>query len=311
MRPDHLLPSLAVVALLLLGGCAMLQPVAQSAPAVAGPCDDGLVRKVMVTAFPLRYPEQIGIGEYMGWPQATAEMLARTLERSGRMQALAAPQHFPFASAEAAPEVEHKAGLPIVAYWAREADAQHVVSGVFRDVGVVDNDFLVPERHMIVEAFIHDGIAGNLLARREFAWKLPLNWRMPRTMAPGTREFAESRLGRLYHALLDDIGRWAESTIACQPFALRVSQVDGQRLHFTVGGERGITPGMALQDWPPGGLPTPRRAGDLSPGGSVFATFKTVAPRTSIAEIPKQRNPPTARSGDVLYISPGTSGNKP
>lgn len=313
MRLDLFLPTLTAAALL-LGGCTLLRPVAESPPAAAAAetaCHDGLVRKVMVTAFPLRYPEQIRTGEYMGWPQVTAELLTRELAHDGRLQALAAPQRFPFATAESAPEVELKDGAPIVVDWARQADAQYVISGVFRDFSVVSNKYLVPERHLIVEAFIHDGIAGNLLARREFVWKLPLQWSMPRTVTPGTREFAASRFGQLYHALLGDIGRWATENIACQPFPLRVTQVDGRRLHFAIGSERGIAPGMALQDRRPGMQPAARRPGDLSPGNAAFASVKEVKPEAGTAEIPLQRNQPTARSGDVLYLVPGLQRNKP
>lgn len=304
-----------MAAALLLGGCAVLQPSASAPSAAATPesprCADSFVRKAVVAAFPLRFPEQIGTGGYMGWPQATAEMLAAGLERGGRLRALAAPQHFPFATPEAAPEVERKQGVPVVVDWATQAGAQYVVAGVFRDFGVAQNKYLVPERHMVVDAFIYGGSDGTLLAQREFAWKLPLHWDMPRTALPGTREFAASRLGQLYLALLDDIGRWAENAIACQPFPLRVTKVEGRRLHFALGGERGIVPGMSLQNWRPGDAPPARRAGDLSPGGTQFAIVREATPHTSVAEIPLQRNPPTARVGDVLYLSPAAPRNNP
>jgi hypothetical protein len=312
MKSGFSLLSLASAALL-LGGCVLLPPTVSTPPIAPADtrCADVLARKVVVTAFPLRHPEQIRTGEYMGWPQVTAEMLARELERGGTLRALAAPQRFPFAMPESAPEVEQKAGQPVIVDWAAHAGAQYVIAGVFHDFGVVKNEFLVPERHLIVEAFIYDGVTGNLQARREFAWKLPLQWEMPRSMSPGTREFAASRLGQLYLALLEDMGRWAENTIACQPFPLRVAKVDGRRLHFSFGSDRGISPGMTLQNWRPGGPAPARRAGELSLGGGAFASFREVSPQASVAEIPLQRNQPTARVGDVLYISPAALRNNP
>jgi len=82
---------------------------ANAAPA----CADGLARKVLVTAFPLRYPEQLRPGEYMGWAQTTGEELARRLRDGGRLRVAPATERFPFAEAEAAPEVERNAqGMP-------------------------------------------------------------------------------------------------------------------------------------------------------------------------------------------------------
>jgi hypothetical protein len=305
---------LFVFALLALGGCTLAPPVdTTQIPEEATVCADGLTRRVLVTAFPLQRPEQIRHGEYMGWPQATAEVLAATLERGGRLGAVGAPERFPFATPDAAPELERDAAnLPRLVAWMARADAQFALAGVFRDFGAARNEFLVPERHMVAEAFLYDGRDGRLLARREFAWKLPLSQDLPRKALPGTREFAATRIGQLHLALIDDMARWAEESLACRPFPLRVTRVEGRRLHLDLGSAHGVVPGMALQDWRPGDPPPARRPGSFPPGArQAFAIVKETAPHGSVAEIPPQRNPPTPLPGDLLYVTPAARGNNP
>jgi hypothetical protein len=311
--------SLFAISLLMLGGCVTPPPLAPTAvhetvkPSSA-PCHaDGLTRRVLVTAFPLQRPEQIRHGEYMGWPQATAEVLAATLTRGGRLGAVGAPERFPFATADAAPELERDAAnMPRLVEWVSRANTQFALAGVFRDFGTARNDFLVPERHMVAEAFLYDGRDGRLLARREFVWKLPLSQGLPRKALPGTREFAATRIGQLHLALIDDMANWAEESLACRPFPLRVTRVEGRRLLLDLGSTHGVAPGMALQDWRPGDPPPARRPGSFPPGArQAFAIVKEASPHGSVAEIPPQRNPPTPLPGDLLYVTPAAARNNP
>lgn len=267
-------------------------------------CDSRPQRKVLVTAFPLRYPEQIHTGEFMGWPQATAEELARLLERGGKLQSIAAPQRFPFESTESAPEQERKQGVPVLTRWADEARAQYVVAGLFRDFGMAKNKLVIPSRQLVMEAFIYDGITGELLARREFSRQLAFSWEMPKTITPGTREFNTSRLGKLFYEVLGNLTKWTESTVSCLPFSARVIHVEGSRLHLDVGSDSGIEPGMELVLTRTEGKPITTADGDVLAGERVPVAgviVKSVQARYSVAEITAKKNPPVAKVGDVLY----------
>lgn len=300
------LPPLALTSLLALAGCASLdetqpqpaiRPATQTAPACAG----RPLRKVLVTAFPLVYPEQIRPGEFMGWAQMTGAELARQLGASGRVRVAAAPEDFPFAQAAAAPDVERDAhGMPRIVAWAQRERAQYVLAGVFRDFGTTRKWQLVSERQMRVEAFLYDGIDGRLLAHRPFERQLVPGGDLPRDVAPGTRAFANSRLGSAYNALLADIGRWATDEIACRPFPLRITRVDDRQLHLDAGRDSGLAPGVALS--------TSTRPELVMSGGSLNrkqmppATLRQVGPDASVAEIPEQRIPPKFSVGDILYV---------
>ncbi|MEW6165275.1 MAG: flagellar assembly protein T N-terminal domain-containing protein [Pseudomonadota bacterium] len=272
-------------------------------PGVPAACAGRPLRKTLVTTFPLRYPEQIRSGEYMGWPQIAAEDLARLLNQRGRLLA-AVTNRFPFPSVDAAPEVERAQGKPLLTHWAERERAQYVVAGVFRDFGVANRVLVVPERQMVIEAFIYDGISGELLARQEFARQVLLSWQMPKSVTPGTRAFAESRLGQAYYGLLGDVGAWAENTVGCLPFSGRVIRADGKRLHIDVGSDSGIEPGMEFVLARPAGEPATSPAGELLGDERVAVAgvvVTSVQPRHSVVEIAAKKNPPPARVGDVIY----------
>jgi hypothetical protein len=257
----------------LLSGNALAEP--------SSACTGQPLRKALVTAFPLRHPEQIRPGEFMGWAQLTGATLARRLSGNGRLRIAAAPDSFPFADAEMAPALERDAaGTPSIVGWAARTGSQYVLAGLLRDFGTAKNEYLLPERQLVVEAFVFDGTDGRLLARREFAAQVLLDGALPRNIAPGTRAFDDSRLGRAYHGLLAEIGGWAEASIACLPFPLRVTRVEERRIHLDTGRDSGLAVGTALS------------AGNVIEVGAAG----------SVVEIPLQRNPPRLKVGDVLYL---------
>lgn len=273
-------------------------------PGQAYSCGGAPRRKVLVTAFPLQYPEQIGPGEYTAWPQDTADELAGRLNRGGSLLAAAAAQQMAFASAEEAPEPLRQRGVPLLADWARNARAQYVVAGVFRDFGKAPRALVLPERQMTVEAFIYDGISGELLARQTFSRQLLALGGLPRSVQFGSKAFRASRLGRTYFALLDELGAWAENTIGCLPFAARVIQANGARLQLDVGSDSELEPGMEFL------LTREATEGVATPAGEMLGrdyrplagvVIKSVHPRYSVAEITAKKNPPAARVGDVLF----------
>lgn len=266
-------------------------------------CHGRPLRKIVVTAFPLRYPEQIRHGEFMGWPQMTAEELTRLLNSRGKLLPTAMPGQFPFTSAEDAPQTERKDNTPLPAEWARKERAQYVLAGTFRDFGVAKQALVIPERQLVIEAYLYDGISGELVARREFVDHLNFSWSMPKTITPGTKQFSETRLGRTYYEMLDNISRWTEGTLGCLPLPARVIRAEGRQIYLDVGSDSGIEAGQELVlTKAAAAITTP--AGDMLPGERTAiagAVIRQVHPRHSVAEI-TAKNPPAVRPGDVLYI---------
>lgn len=296
---------LLATAVLALGGCSLSGDArtagAEAAPSPQSACVGQPLRKVLVTAFPLRYPEQLKSGEYMGWAQTTGEELARLLGKTGRLRVAAAAESFPFDEASAAPEVERNAqGTPRIVEWARRERAQYVLAGVFRDFGTAKKWLVASERQIDIEAYLYDGIDGRLLARHAFGRQLMMDGALPKGVSPGTHAFSNTRLGQAYNALLAEVGRWAADQTVCQPFPLRITRVDGLNLHFDAGRDSGLATGTALS--------TTTRAQTVLAGGSLnrkhmpIATLREVDADYSVAEVAPLRNPPTFRVGDVLYV---------
>ena len=326
MKIDFRFRWLCLSGLLMLSGCVIqlptlpaaqpnatttpVPPAAKAQPAT--PKCQGLPKhKVLVTAFPMRYPEQIKSGEFMGWAQVTGEALKQALEGKGRVLAAAATHQFPFESADKAPALEQDQGGALISRWAAQDEAQYVVAGVIQDFGVSKLGGVIPERQMHVEAYVFQAQSGTLLARQSFTRQLHFVG-IPKSVAPGTREFASSRLGETFYSLIDEMARWAEDTLTCLPYSVNVTRVDERRLSLDRGSDVGIAVGMAVQSWRPGSAPPPRHPGVLASAKPLpTAIIKHVEGKTSIAEIPPQRFPPTVRVGDVLFISDMDGRNKP
>lgn len=267
-------------------------------------CDGMPRRKVAVTAFPLVYPEQLHTGTFTGWPQATAEELTAQLNRGGKLLAISAAGQMAFDAAEAAPEPARQAGVPLLTGWARNARAQYVIAGVFRDLGKASRALVIPEQQMAVEAFIYDGFSGELLARQTFARQQVAIGGLPQATGFGGKDFRESLLGRTYLDLLRELGAWAENTVGCLPFAARVIKADGRRLYLDVGSDSGIEPGMEFLLTRETGSGIATAEGDIlghDRKALAGVVVKSVQARYSVAEITARKNPPKARTGDVLF----------
>lgn len=272
-------------------------------PGKAATCGGQPLRKLVVTAFPLRYPEQIGYGQFMGWPQMTGEELARLLNGRGKLLTAAMTERFPFPSAEVAPEVERKDGVPLVVRWAGQQRAQYVLAGIFRDFGVAKQALVIPERQMTVDAYIFDGVSGDLVARREISRALNFSWHIPKNLTPGARSFSNTRLGETYYSLLDELVRWAEGSVDCLPFSTRVIRVESRKLFIDAGSDSGIEPGheLVLTQLAP---TVAAAGGDSLPGersAIAGAVVRQVFPRYSVVELTARKNAPTVKVGDVLY----------
>ena len=276
---------------------------------LAGPgqplaCAERPLRKALVTAFPLQLPEQLASGEYLNWPTDTAQHLARVFNASNRLLSAAAPNRIPFVTLEGFPEPERSNGIPKLVGWAQAERAQYVVAGVFRDFGTTRKAFVLRERQLIVEAYIYDGISGELIARKEFTRVLLGTVRLPKTIVFGGKDFCESVLGSAYLDLMAELARWAEATIGCMPFSTRVIRADNKQIYVDAGSDSGLEPGMELVLTRHKTEAVSTAAGDIQIGETkplAGVVIKSVTPRYSVAEITARKNPPKAQVGDVLY----------
>lgn len=286
------------------GKLKLVATVKLAGPGQAPNCGDRPLRKALITAFPLLTPEQLAPGEYTNWPSDTAEHLERLLNSGGRLLGAAAARKVPFVLPFKGPELERKEGVPLVSGWAQSARAQYVVAGIFRDFGTSLKAYVLPQRQLNVEAFILDGVSGELIARQDFSRILSISLRLPRNIVFGSREFQDSVLGKAYLDLMNEMARWTETTISCLPFSARVVKTDGRLLYLNVGSDSGIEPGMEFLLTRENGSPVAGFAGEAlgrerKPLAGIV--IKNVYPRYSVAEITAKKNPPVAQTGDIVF----------
>jgi hypothetical protein len=274
-------------------------------------CEKAYINRLVVTGFAFGLPGQL-VEEWdgrllprRGWQgieSLTAVELARALERGGHVLAVFDDGAFPFASPARAPTPRLSAdspGAPFTAL-ARTHQAQYVLSGVYRAF-----DLTRQERRIEIEAFVHDGANGAVLARRRFQTVVSGSDGLGATIFPnrpaiGARAFRETPFGRAWTELIGEIARWAEGQASCFPFIARVMKVEGRTLQIDAGAESRMNPGdtLALHLLRP--PPAPDLSGRL-PGQEkpvrAIVLLRAVYPAFSIAEL--------IGAPDGLRVNPG------
>lgn len=272
-------------------------------PLSPAPCGDKPLRKLIITAFPLLYPERLAPGSFLGWPQDAPSRIARRLERGGRLLALAKPNAFVHRDAEQAPELYERNGEALALTLARNERAQAVLAAVFRDLAVHERNLLINERRIVLDAYLHDGFTGVLLGRKTFARSVGTLWRsLPARPDLDSDDFIASDFGAAYYGLLEEVAQWSEQVVGCLPFGARVLKVEGRKLWLDAGSDTGIDAGtefmITRQLEPPiYGLDGQLLGREQAPLNS--AIVQGVYPRFAIAELPGDKS--RVKPGDVLY----------
>ncbi|MDR0715852.1 MAG: flagellar assembly protein T N-terminal domain-containing protein [Azoarcus sp.] len=224
-------------------------------------CGKAYTNRVLVTGFAFEFPEQL-LAEWDGrlLPSVnrqriealTATELSHALVRDGHVLAVFDGDVFPYASPARAPALHIPAGsveTPLAAR-TRERQAQYALSGIYREFGL-EKKLKRHERLIEIEAFLHDGVNGAVLARRRFQTKVSGSilsdaFSVFNTPTIGTSAFRKTPFGKKWTTLIDDIARWAGAQASCLPFIARVMKVDGHRLQLDAGAESGISPGDTM-----------------------------------------------------------------
>ncbi|MDR2625493.1 MAG: flagellar assembly protein T N-terminal domain-containing protein [Zoogloeaceae bacterium] len=279
-------------------------------------CEKNYLNRLVVTGFAFEFPEQL-VEEWDGrlLPRAnrqrieslTAMELARALDRGGHVLAVFDGEAFPYASPARAPAPHlPRSGLetPFAAL-VRMRQAQYVLSGVYREFGLHERR----ERFIEIEAFLHDGVNGAVLARQRFQMKVSVPGRGAAIFANlptvGTRAFRETSFGRTWTNLIEKIARWAEGQASCFPFVARVVKVEGRSLQIDAGAESRMSPGdrlvLHLVRSPPPVLDFSGRLLGWEKQVRAAVLLRAVYPAFSIAELVDAPEGIEVNPGDLLY----------
>lgn len=269
-------------------------------------CQRGHVNKIVVAGFALEFPQQLLVSEKSWLANHTAVELARMIRKHQRLLADADGTSFPYVSPTRAPEPflrKSDVETPFAAL-ARAHRGQYVLSGVYRDFGLRGKPWGAKSRRIEIEAFLHDGANGALLAKRSFTREATGEVILSDTPTIGSSEFYAGDFGRVWGVQLDDIAQWAEEKVACLPFIARVVKTDGSLIYIDAGAESGLSAGdtMNLHVWRESGV---RGVTELVLGQEknvrASGSVKSVYPRFSIVQLIEAPKVLEIRIGDLLY----------
>ncbi|MDR0674340.1 MAG: hypothetical protein LBF93_11985 [Zoogloeaceae bacterium] len=286
----------------------------------AASCERAYLNRLLVTGFAFEFPEQLleewggrllPLVNRQGIEALTAMELAHALERSGRVLAGFDGSAFPYASPSRAPTPHLPIGsldTPFAAL-ARGRQAQYVLAGVYREFGL-NRNWGRHERQIEIEAFVHDGVNGAVLARRRFQTKVAGSaWSgaaiFPNRPTICTRAFQATPFGRAWTELIEDIARWAAGQVSCFLFVARVVKVDGHMLQIDASAESRMNPGdtmtLHLVRPPPPVVDLSERFLGREKFVRATVLLRAVYPTFSIAELIEAPDGLQINPGDLIY----------
>ncbi len=264
-------------------------------------CRRSTINRIAVTAFAIEFPERSPSVEGGSMATLTAVEMARFINTRQHLLAVYDSTYFPYASPSRAPEQLGSKTAPSLAtaIFAQDHSSQYVLAGVYRDLGVSGNT-----RRIEIEAFLHDGATGSVLARRVFV-RTGTNRSFFSGGDPiGSPQFYAGDPGRTFGAIFTDIAAWVESSAGCLPFIARVLKVKDGQLQIDAGAESGVSVGdtMSLHQWKE---PPVRRHDQTVLGREKFVRttvrIRSVYPNFSVGELVEAPAGLKVASGDVLY----------
>lgn len=276
----------------------------------AAACQRSYTNKVVVTGFAFQFPEQILPSEDAWIANQTGRELARAIVGQRRLLVEADGSAFPYLSPSRAPEplVGTKDRETLFSSLARQHRGQYVLSGIYRDFGISASQWLpawlADRRQIEIEAFLHDGINGALLARHAFSGQATGRVLIQNKPTIGSAEFYRGDFGQAWGKVLEEIAQWTSEQATCLPFVTRVLKVEGASIYVDNGSESGLSMGdtLRLQTWrEPAVKSLTEEVLGQEKRARGTAVIKAVYPRFALLEVVDAAVLPLIRPGDLFY----------
>ena len=273
-----------------------------SGEACARTCQRSTINRIVVTAFAIEFPEHSPPVEGGAITTLTAVELARFINARKHLLAVFDSTYFPYTSPSRAPEQQgSKTDQSLAtAILAQEHSSQYVLSGIYRDISVSWNT-----RHIEIEAFLHDGANGSVVARRTFSRTGSNGAVFGHGVPIGSTRFYADDPGRTFGSIFSEISAWVDLSAGCLPFIARVLKVQEEnQLQIDAGAESGLSIGdtMSLHQWKE---PPVRRSEKNVLGREKFVRatvrIRAVYPNFSVGELLEAPKGLRVVPGDLLY----------
>jgi hypothetical protein len=216
-------------------------------------------KNVAVLGFSLQTPGQAGMGGLHDVERGIASYLTQRFRQQGGLVVHEQSQQSLYHESRNAPStLDAQWQLSDAASIARQMGVQFVVSGVVRDLSLVDasafetslwsrikrlSTLVDRNRRFVLDVFVHDGFSGAIVWQKQFSVAAEWTEGPAEAVAFQSARFQTMPYGVAVLEQLDQIARNIDQQLRCQPFMTRVSRVDGKTLHFMSGANSGIRPG--------------------------------------------------------------------
>jgi hypothetical protein len=288
-----------------------------------GTCPDnaanGYRKAVAVAGFPLQNPKDATLGELGDIEQGLSRLLATTLNGQQRLHALDAGHVLLFSSVDRAPASQNNLQrLSTSIELAKELGAQYVVSGVVRDIGMINPDADVPrffddslrkiglgreqrERNFALDVYVHDGVSGALVFHNTYATHGIWDINDHAKTGFASAVFWKTAYGQQMKVLLRDVVQDLTVNLACQPYMAKIIDSQGDYIRLDTGGSVGMRPGDKLNVF----RTSTKYNLDNEPltelhDTQVVATITQVQPRFAIARLNKSAERFAIQREDVV-----------
>ncbi len=223
---------------------------------------NGYKKEIAVLGFSVQKPQQANLGALYDVDRKLPSFLKEQLVRLDNLVVHESSQYQLYDELINAPTTEtSQRTLTKVVKYAQQMDVQFVVSGIVRDLSVVDEDAFGSSiwksstrywgvadrsRRFAVEVFIHDGFSGSVVFQKHY--ELTDIWDADPNDQVGfaSPAFAETAYGHSVAGLLNNIAQEVNGAMRCQPFMARITRAEGKTIHFSSGASTGIRPGDQL-----------------------------------------------------------------
>lgn len=225
---------------------------------------NGYRKAVAVAGFALQSPKQAVLGGLQNIEQHLSSVLANTLNGRHRLHAMDSGNVLMFNSVDRAPSSQNNLQrLTNSVELAKELGAQFVISGVIRDLAMINPDAGVPRvwdqplnliglsrdkrmRNFVLDVYVHDGISGALMFQNTYA--TAGEWQYDDYARTGfaTPVFWKSDYGQHVKDVISTVVDDLNTNLGCQPYMAKIIDAKGEFIRLDTGGSVGMRPGDEL-----------------------------------------------------------------
>lgn len=225
---------------------------------------NGYRKAVAVAGFALQTPKQAVLGGLQNIEQHLPSVLANTINGHHRLHAMDSGHVLMFSSVDRAPSSQNNLQrLTNSVELAKELGAQFVVSGVIRDLDMINPDADVPRlwdqsldiiglsrekrmRNFVLDVYVHDGISGALMFQNTYATAGVWEYDDFQRTGFATPVFWKSDFGEHVKDALSKVVDDLNTNLGCQPYMAKIIDTSGDYIRLDTGGSVGMRPGDEL-----------------------------------------------------------------